>query len=79
MNISVVIPLLNEAESLPELTSWIDNVMSKNSFSYEILLVDDGSKDSSWKVIEHLSSENKNIKGIKFRRNYQSSTRINIK
>ena len=70
MNISVVVPLFNEVESLPELCSWIDKVMKSNSFTYEVLLIDDGSKDKSWEVVERLSAENSNLKGIKFRRNY---------
>ena len=78
MNISVVIPLLNEEESLPELCAWIDKVMQKNNFSYEVLLIDDGSKDKSWEVIEKLSSENSNIKGTKFRRNYGKSAALNV-
>jgi|TARA_B110000914_G_C15519886_1_gene476173 glycosyltransferase involved in cell wall biosynthesis len=78
MNISIVIPLLNEAESLPELCSWIGKVMDKNNYSYEILLIDDGSKDNSWLVIEDLVSKNKFIKGVKFRRNYGKSAALNI-
>lgn len=78
MNISVVIPLYNEAESLPELSSWISRVMDKNSFSYEIILVDDGSNDDSWEVIEQLKSENPSIIGIKFRRNYGKSAALNV-
>jgi len=78
MNISVVVPLFNEEESLPELCVWIDKVMQKNNFSYEVLLIDDGSKDKSWGVIEKLSSENANIKGIKFRRNYGKSAALNV-
>jgi len=78
MNISVVVPLFNEEESLPELCSWIDKVMKENNFSYEVLLIDDGSKDKSWEVIEKLSSENSNIKGIKFRRNYGKSAALNV-
>ena len=78
MNISVVIPLFNEEESLSELCAWIAKVMQKNNFSYEVLLIDDGSKDKSWEVIEKLSSENSNIKGIKFRRNYGKSAALNI-
>jgi glycosyltransferase involved in cell wall biosynthesis len=77
MNISVVIPLYNEEESLPELCEWIERVMIVNSFSYEIILVDDGSKDASWKVIESLSTKNNNIRGIKFRRNYGKSAALN--
>ncbi len=77
MNISVVIPLFNEEESLPELCEWIERVMLANNFTYEIILVDDGSKDGSWKVIEQLSAKNKNIRGIKFRRNYGKSAALN--
>ncbi len=76
MDISVVVPLFNEEESLPELTAWIDKVMGENNFSYEIILVDDGSKDNSWQVIEDLQSENQFIKGIKFRRNYGKSAAL---
>jgi glycosyltransferase involved in cell wall biosynthesis len=78
MNISVVVPLFNEEESLPELCAWIDKVMQKNNFSYEVLLIDDGSKDKSWEVIEKISSENANIKGTKFRRNYGKSAALNV-
>ena len=73
MDISVVVPLFNEVESLPELTSWIDRVMEANRFSYEIILIDDGSTDGSWELIEQLSGQNTCIKGIKFRRNYGKS------
>ncbi len=73
MNISVVVPLYNEVESLPELTSWIDRVMAGNNFTYEVILVDDGSTDGSWELIEQLCSQNPSIKGIKFRRNYGKS------
>ena len=69
------IPLFNEEESLPELCEWIVNVMNENNYSYEIIMVDDGSTDCSWKVIEELSNKNKNIKGIKFQRNYGKSPR----
>ena len=65
--------LLNEEESLPELTAWIEKVMNENNYSYEIIFVDDGSTDNSWKVIEELRSKNPNIKGIKFQRNYGKS------
>ena len=78
MNISVVIPLLNEEESLPELCLWIEQVMRDNNFSYEIILIDDGSTDKSWQVIEELSSKNQNIRGIKFRRNYGKSAALNV-
>ncbi|MBP2833075.1 glycosyltransferase [Aquimarina sp. U1-2] len=73
MNISVVIPLLNEQESLNELYSWIAKVMQSNSFSYEIIFIDDGSTDDSWKTITHLSSKNKNVKGIRFLKNFGKS------
>ena len=78
MNISVVVPLFNEEESLPELCAWIDRVMQKNNFSYEVLLIDDGSKDKSWEVVEKISADNSNIKGIKFRRNYGKSAALNV-
>ena len=74
MDISVVIPLYNEDESLTELTDWIDKVMKENKYDYEVLLIDDGSKDNSWKVIESLSAKNKSIRGIKFKRNYGIQT-----
>ncbi len=77
MDISIVIPLFNEEESLPELTAWIERVMSAHSYSYEILYVDDGSRDKSWNVIEKLASENSSVKGIKFRRNYGKSAALN--
>jgi len=76
MNISVVIPLFNEEESLPELAGWIKRVMDINQFTYEVILVDDGSNDRSWKVIETLNRENPNVKGIKFRRNYGKSAAL---
>ena len=78
MNISVVVPLFNEEESLPELCAWIDRVMQKNNFSYEVLLIDDGSKDKSWEVVEKISADNSNVKGIKFRRNYGKSAALNV-
>jgi len=77
MDISVVIPLYNEAESLPELTSWIAKVMKENGFSYEIVFVDDGSKDNSWQIIEGLKKEYPVIKAIKFQRNYGKSAGLN--
>lgn len=73
MNISVVVPLYNEEESLPELHAWIKRVMDANGFSYEIIFVNDGSTDHSWQVIEELSKKNPEVKGIKFRRNYGKS------
>ncbi len=78
MNISVVIPLLNEEESLPELFSWIEKVMIANQFSYEVIAVDDGSKDDSWKVIKAHSKQNPNIKGIQFQRNYGKSAALQV-
>jgi glycosyltransferase involved in cell wall biosynthesis len=77
MDISVIVPLLNEEESLPELTSWISRVMDDHQFSYEIILVDDGSTDGSWKVIESLHEQNKCVKGIRFQRNYGKSAALN--
>ncbi len=77
IQISVVIPLYNEEESLPELCDWIKKVMDENGFSYEIILVDDGSNDKSWQVIKTLSVANSAIKGIKFRRNYGKSAALN--
>ena len=73
MNISVVIPLLNEQESLTELHDWIAKVMLSNHFSYEIIFIDDGSTDASWQIIEELSSKDKNVKGIRFLRNFGKS------
>lgn len=73
MNISLVIPLLNEDESLPELEAWIRRVMESHGYTYEVIFVDDGSTDRSWKVMEQLQEQNPNIKGIKFRRNYGKS------
>jgi len=78
MDISVVIPLFNEDESLPELTSWIARVMTDNNFSYEILFVDDGSTDTSWQVIEELKLSYPAVKAIKFRRNYGKSAALNV-
>lgn len=77
MDISVVVPLLNEMESLPELTSWISRVMDDNRFTYEVILVDDGSSDGSWEMIRKLNEGNPFIKGIKFRRNYGKSAALN--
>ncbi|GAC1424444.1 MAG: glycosyltransferase family 2 protein [Flavisolibacter sp.] len=77
MDLSIVSPLKNEEESLPELCSWIKRVCENHQFSYEIILVDDGSTDQSWKVIEQLCAENPNIKAIKFQRNYGKSAALN--
>ena len=78
MDISVVVPLYNEEESLPHLIEWIERVMNENNFSYEVLLIDDGSKDNSWSVIESLMERNSNVKGVKFRRNYGKSAALNV-
>ncbi len=77
MDISVVVPLYNEAESLPELQAWISRVMAENGFSYEVIYVNDGSTDESWAVIEGLARENDAVKGICFRRNYGKSPALN--
>jgi len=77
MNLSIVIPLYNESESLPELSAWIEKVMLDNNYSYEIIFIDDGSNDGSWDVIESLRSKNENIRGIKFQRNYGKSAALN--
>ena len=77
MDISVIVPLYNEAESLPELAAWIERVMRDNSFSYEVWFIDDGSTDSSWQVIGELSRKNPSIKGVSFRRNYGKSPALN--
>lgn len=76
MDISVIIPLYNEEESLPELSQWIEKVMLANDFSYEIIFIDDGSNDKSWQVIESLASKNKAIQAIRFRRNYGKSAAL---
>uniref|UniRef100_UPI0032166A18 glycosyltransferase family 2 protein n=1 Tax=uncultured Draconibacterium sp. TaxID=1573823 RepID=UPI0032166A18 len=76
MDISVVVPLFNEEDSIPELTTWIKKVMEKNNFSYEIMMIDDGSRDNSWEVIKKLQKDNPLIKGIKFRRNYGKSAAL---
>jgi glycosyltransferase involved in cell wall biosynthesis len=78
MNISIVIPLLDEEESLPELHSWIKRVMDEYNYSYEILFIDDGSKDNSWKIIKELSNKYPEVKGVKFRRNYGKSAALNV-
>ena len=77
MDISVVIPLYNEAESLPELAAWIERVMADHDFTYEVIFVDDGSTDDSWKVISSLSGKNPSLRGISFRRNYGKSPALN--
>ena len=77
MDISVVVPLLNEAESLPELEAWIRRVMDEHGYSYEIVFVDDGSTDNSWAVIQGLAQANPNVKALRFRRNYGKSPALN--
>lgn len=77
MDLSVIVPLYNEDESLPELAAWIERVMLANNFTYEVIMVDDGSNDNSWEVIEQLSVQNTNIRGIKFQRNYGKSAALN--
>ena len=78
MNVSVVVPLYNEVESLPELCDWIDRVLSENKLSYEVILVDDGSNDGSWEQIELLKKSNPSIRGIRFRRNYGKSAALHM-
>jgi glycosyltransferase involved in cell wall biosynthesis len=77
MNISVVIPLFNEEESLPELMAWIARVMDTHNYTYEVIMIDDGSNDDSWQVIEKLKTEYPHLRGIKFRRNYGKSPALN--
>ncbi len=77
MDISVIIPLYNEDESLPELSEWITRVMKDNNFTYEVILIDDGSTDKSWEVIQNIARINTNFKGIKFQRNYGKSAALN--
>lgn len=77
MDVSIVVPLYNEEESLPELCAWINKVANENGYTYEIVLVDDGSNDRSWEVIENLSENNAHIKAIKFQRNYGKSAALN--
>lgn len=77
MDLSVLVPLYNEEESLPELCAWIERVMLENNYSYEIILVDDGSNDNSWNVVKQLKASNERIRGIRFRRNYGKSAALN--
>src|SRR5258708_36485310 len=77
MDVSVIVPLLNEEESLPELCAWIERVANENNFTHEIILVDDGSTDRSWEKIECLRAKNNNVRGIKFQRNYGKSAALN--
>lgn len=76
MDLSIIIPLFNEAESLPELVAWIERVVKENSYTYEVIMVDDGSNDGSWDVVKSLSATNPNIKGLQFRRNYGKSAAL---
>ena len=78
MDITIVVPLFNEAESLPHLAEWIDRVLVPTGMSYEVIMVDDGSKDESWSVIEQLHAKNEAYKGVKFRRNYGKSAALNV-
>ena len=78
VNISVVIPLFNEEESLPELIDWVERVMNDHAFTYEMLFIDDGSTDDSWKLIQQNHQRNACVKGIKFRRNYGKSAALNV-
>jgi glycosyltransferase involved in cell wall biosynthesis len=78
MHISVIVPSYNEFESLPELCSWIGRIMDENKFSYEVIIVDDGSTDNTWKVIQQLSTEIEQVNGVKFRRNYGKSAALNV-
>ena len=78
MDISIIVPLYNEDESLPHLAEWIDRVMNEHHFDYEVIMVDDGSKDKSWQVIEKLHADNPRYKGVKFRRNYGKSAALNV-
>ena len=77
MQLSIIIPLFNEEESLLELHQWIQKVMITNKFSYEIIFIDDGSTDSSWQVIENISKQDKNVRGIRFLKNYGKSQALN--
>lgn len=78
INISVVVPLLNEEESLPELHEWIQRVMKENNYTYEVVFIDDGSTDDSWKIIEQLQAKDNCVKGIKFQRNYGKSAALHM-
>jgi glycosyltransferase involved in cell wall biosynthesis len=78
IDISVIVPLINEEESLPELAEWIQRVMQQEGYSYEVLMMDDGSTDNSWKVIQQLHEKDSRIKGTRFRRNYGKSAALNV-
>jgi glycosyltransferase involved in cell wall biosynthesis len=75
-DLSIIIPLFNEKESLPELLAWIERVVDKEGYSYEVIMVDDGSRDGSWDTIQELAKKNSNIKGLSFRRNYGKSAAL---
>ena len=75
-DLSIVISLFNEEESLPELVSWIEQVMAREGYSYEIIMVDDGSTDRSWSIVNELAQKNPSIRGISFRRNYGKSAAL---
>lgn len=77
-NLSIVIPLFNEDESLPELYQWIKRVVDENKLSYEVIFIDDGSKDKSWAVIEDLATRDSHVKAIKFQRNYGKSAALQV-
>ncbi len=77
MDVSIIIPLYNEDESLPELSEWIERVVTANNLTYEVIMIDDGSTDNSWQVIEQIAQRNPNVKGIKFQRNYGKSGALN--
>jgi glycosyltransferase involved in cell wall biosynthesis len=78
MDISIVVPLYNEEESLPELLAWIKRVCTSHQFSYEVVMIDDGSTDSSWAIVQQLAAQNANVRGIKFRRNYGKSAALHV-
>ena len=78
MDISVIVPLYNEAESLPELMAWVDRVMRDNSFTYEVIMVDDGSSDTSWEVLQQLRATYPQLRGVKFQRNYGKSAALQV-
>ena len=78
VNLSVIVPLFNEQDSIIELSSWIEKVIAKNNWSYELIFVDDGSTDDSWSIIKNIQSKNSSVKGISFRRNYGKSAALNV-
>jgi glycosyltransferase involved in cell wall biosynthesis len=78
VNLSVIVPLFNEQDSIIELSSWIEKVIAKNNWSYELIFVDDGSTDNSWSIIKNIQSKNSSVKGISFRRNYGKSAALNV-